>query len=138
MSVKTILNNQLRQCGKTAQMLQNCILSATNNPQSKFLLCMPIRPQIPLPSNVVFLHTKNLSLVVNKFIGSDFTSVEIDHYIKDLHILDQESKIANLYDKLHAAQLEMEISRDRHRAELERLNEEITSLKKQIEEMESK
>ena len=44
----------------------------------------------------------------------------------------------NLYDKIHNAQVEMEISRDRHRAELERLNEEITSLKKQIEEMESK
>lgn len=91
MCIGNLINNQLRNSGKTTFILQKVIEYALNHPDQSVLLAMShiVILDCPLPSNITTIRTKSIDVVDKHFMGSHHTVVEIDHHIKDEALIDQ-------------------------------------------------
>lgn len=91
MCIGTLINNQLRNSGKTTFILQKVIEYALNHPDQSVLLAMShiVILDCPLPSNIKVIKTKSIYDVDKHFTASPHTVVEIDHHIKDEALIDQ-------------------------------------------------
>ncbi len=101
MSAISLMENQLRRCGKTLNMIQSVVKFATENPDSTILLCLPKHlPHFQMPPNITTILTDSMANVDESFEGSEYKYVAIDEHIKDLTIVEQAGYIRQLKKEL--------------------------------------
>lgn len=101
MTIRTILNNQIRHCGKTFHIIESTIKFAKENPTHRVLLCLSHHShEFELPKNVTIVKANTLTQCEEFFKLHLHTAIAIDHHIKDNTLLSQAKEIEELKDQL--------------------------------------